>query len=45
MGVIIEAGVPQGSVLGQVLYLIFINSLPANFRISISLLADDCVDI
>ena len=37
------SGVPQGLVLGPVLFLIFINNLSGNIRSSVRLFAEDCV--
>jgi tetrahydromethanopterin S-methyltransferase subunit G len=39
----VTSGVPQGSAIGLLLFLIFINDLTSNIRSKVRLFADDCI--
>jgi len=40
---VVTSGVPQGSVLGPALFLLYINNLTKSIKSSVRLFADDCL--
>jgi len=41
--VLVKSGVPQGTVLGPLMFLIYINDFGDNMSSSLQLFADDCI--
>ena len=41
--VIVESGVPQGTVLGPLLFLLYVNDIGKDITSNIRLFADDCI--
>ncbi len=39
----VQSDIPQGTVLGSLLFLIYINNLPDNISATVRVFADDCV--
>ena len=39
----VKCGVPQGTILGPLLFLVYINDLPDNIHSTVRLLVDNCV--